>query len=73
MRHLIRFGYSRTSSAGSYSIAADQCLTHADALVADVDIVNAYYYPRPGAAPVWVKGDAASHARLTDSINTLSR
>lgn len=73
MGDLVRFGFSRTTSAGSFSVPRDQIAQESARLVADPDIVNAFYYPHPSSAAVWVKGNGTSHAALTEAINNLSR
>lgn len=69
----VRFGYSRTTSTGSRSVPVDQIEAVTAELVADPGVVNAYYYPHPSSAAVWVKGDSVSHAALSRQINDGAR
>lgn len=70
---LVRIGYSRSTSTSSYSVALSALDDQIAELTADQDIVCVYYYLHPSASAVWVKGDAATHRAISDSINEGAR
>jgi hypothetical protein len=70
---LVRIGYSRSHLISSYSVSRDTLDAEVATLAADPDIVCVYYYLHPAAAAEWVKGDAATHRAISDSINQAAR
>lgn len=69
----VRIGYSRSHLISSYSVSRDALDDEVATLTADPGIVCIYYYLHPAAAAVWVKGDAATHRAISDSINEGAR
>lgn len=69
----IRIGYSRSTSTGSREVTIDTLRREVATIVADPDILNAFYYPHPAAPAVWVKGDWQSHRDLVARINEGAR
>lgn len=67
MKNHIRVGYSRSTSTGSHVCPVEDREAVVARMIADDSIVNAYYYPHPSSAAVWVKGDSESHRKISDS------